>query len=80
MYTDFKDYPHLKKLPSNLESSLEKLNESKELNEAFGKKVISSYIKLKNNEISNFNDKEVFSKEKPITDWEKIKYLGLLTI
>ena len=75
MYTDYKDYPHLKKLPLDLESALEKLDESKELNEAFGEKVINSYIKLKNNEINNFNAKEIFSKEKPITDWEKLNTL-----
>jgi glutamine synthetase len=75
MYTDYKDYPHLKKLPSDLESALEKLNGSKELNEVFGEKVINSYIKLKNNEINNFNTKEIFSKEKPITDWEKLNTL-----
>ena len=75
MYTDYKDYPDLKKLPSDLESALEKLDESKELNEAFGEKIIASYIKLKNNEINNFNAKEIFSKEKPITDWEKLNTL-----
>ena len=75
MYTDYKDYPNLKKLPSDLESALEKLDESKELNESFGEKVINSYIKLKNNEINNFNAKEIFSKEKPITDWEKLNTL-----
>ena len=75
MYTDYKDYPHLKKLPFDLESALEKLEESKELNEAFDEKVINSYIKLKNNEINNFNSKEIFSKEKPITDWEKLNTL-----
>ena len=75
MYTDYKNYPHLKKLPSDLESALEKLNGSKELNEVFGEKVINSYIKLKNNEINNFNAKEIFSKEKPITDWEKLNTL-----
>lgn len=75
MYTDYKDYPHLKKLPFDLKSALEKLDKSKELNEAFGEKVINSYIKLKNNEINNFNAKEIFSKEKPITDWEKLNTL-----
>ena len=44
MYTDYKDYPNLKKLPYDLETALEKLNESKELNEAFGEKVIKSYF------------------------------------
>jgi glutamine synthetase len=75
MYTDYGDYPHLKKLPTDLESALEKLDESKELNEVFGEKIINSYVKLKNNEINNFNNKETFSKEKPITDWEKLNTL-----
>ena len=75
MYTEYESYPHLKKLPSDLESALEKLEESQELNEAFDEKVINSYIKLKNNEINNFNSKEIFSKEKPITDWEKLNTL-----
>jgi glutamine synthetase len=72
MYTDHKDYPNLKKLPTNLEGALENLNDSKELKEAFGEKVINSYIKLRNSEIDNFNDKENFSKENPITAWEKL--------
>ena len=71
MYTDYKDYPHLKKLPSDLESALENLGNNSELKEAFGEKVINSYIKLKNNEIDNFNSNENFSKDKPITAWEK---------
>ena len=75
MYTDHKDYPNLKKLPSNLEDALENLHNSKELKEAFGEKIINSYIKLKNNEINNFNSKETFLKEKPITDWEKLNTL-----
>jgi glutamine synthetase len=75
MYTDYGNYPHLKKLPTDLESALEKLYESKELNEAFGEKIINSYVKLKNNEINNFNNKETFSKEEPITDWEKLNTL-----
>tara|TARA_B100001123_G_scaffold97599_1_gene112299 strand:+ start:325 stop:1653 length:1329 start_codon:yes stop_codon:yes gene_type:complete len=70
-----KNQSNLKKLPSDLEAALTNLNESKELNEAFGEKVIQSYIKLKNNEIDNFNSKENFSKEKPITEWEKLNTL-----
>jgi glutamine synthetase len=53
----------------------EKLGESKEPNEAFGEKIINSYVKLKNNEINNFNNNEIFSKENPITDWEKLNTL-----
>jgi glutamine synthetase len=75
MYTDYENYPHLRKLPSDLESALEKLAENKELNDAFGEKIITSYVKLKNNEINNFNSKENFSKEEPITDWEKLNTL-----
>ena len=75
MYTDYKDYPNLKKLPSDLESALENLNQNTELKEAFGENVIKSYIKLKNNEIDNFNSKETFSKEQPITEWEKLNTL-----
>ena len=75
MYTDQKDYPNLKKLPSDLETALENLINCNELKEAFGEKVINSYIKLKNNEIDNFNAKENFSKKKPITDWEKLNTL-----
>ena len=43
--------------------------------EAFGEKVINSYIKLRNSEIDNFNSKENFSKDKPITTWEKLNTL-----
>jgi len=75
MYKEEKNYPDLKKLPSNLENALENLNSSMELKEAFGQKVIESYIKLRNNEIDNFNSKETFSKEKPITEWEKLNTL-----
>ena len=69
MYTDYKDYSHLKKLPFDLESALDNLQESKELKDAFGENVIKSYIKLKNNEINNFNLKESFSKEKPAANF-----------
>ena len=43
-----------------------------DLNEDNFRKVL---LKLKNNEINNFGDKEIFSKEKPITDWEKLNTL-----
>ena len=71
MYTDYKNYPNLAKLPDQLEESLEKLDENKDIREAFGEDVINSYIKLKNQEIRNFNQNEVFDKRKPVTDWEK---------
>ncbi len=75
MYTEQNNYPNLKKLPFDLESALENLNNSKELKEAFGEKVINSYVKLRNNEIDNFNSKDSFSKDKPITEWEKLNTL-----
>ena len=71
MYTDYKNYPNLAKLPDDLEDSLSKLDNNKHLREAFGEEVINSYIKLKNQEIDEFNKDEVFDKKKDITDWEK---------
>ena len=69
-----KTYPEIQFF-SDLESALEKLVNCNELKEAFGEKVINSYIKLRNNEIDNFNSKENFSKDKPITTWEKLNTL-----
>ena len=71
MYTEYKNYPNLAKLPDDLEESLEKLNESKEIKEAFGEDVINSFTKLKNLELDNFHKEEVFDKNKPVTEWEK---------
>jgi glutamine synthetase len=71
MYTDYKNYPNLAKLPNDLEDSLSKLENNKHLREAFGEEVINSYIKLKNQEIDEFNKDEVFDKKNDITDWEK---------
>ena len=71
MYTDSKNYPNLAKLPNDLEDSLSKLDDNKHLKEAFSEEVINSYIKLKNQEIDEFNKEEVFDKKKDITDWEK---------
>ena len=71
MYTDSKNYPNLAKLPNDLEDSLSKLDGNIHLKEAFSEEVINSYIKLKNQEIDEFNKEEVFDKKKDITDWEK---------
>ncbi len=71
MYTDYKNYPNLEKLPHDLEESLSKLDDNKHLREAFGNEVINSYIKLKNQEIDEFNKDEAFDKKKDITEWEK---------
>ena len=37
MYTEYKKYPDLKKLPDEIKDSLNELNNSKEIKEAFGK-------------------------------------------
>ncbi|NDA22523.1 MAG: type III glutamate--ammonia ligase, partial [Proteobacteria bacterium] len=71
MYTDYKKYPKLAKLPNDVGQALNMLEKSKMLNNAFGKDVIKSYLKLKKTELSNFKRKEVFNKRKPITKWER---------
>ena len=75
MYTDYKNYPDLAKLPDDLEESLEKLNANKILRESFGDEVINSYIKLKKEEIKNFFKLESFDKKSSVTQWEKINTL-----
>ena len=71
MYTDYKKYPNLKKLPNEISQAIKMLEKNKVLSKAFGRDVIKSYIKLKNLEIKDFNRKSKFDKKKPITDWEK---------
>jgi len=71
MYTDYKNYSHLKKLPDEIEDSIKELEDSKELKEAFGEDVINSYIKLKKAEIDEYNRQESFNKKDKITDWER---------
>ncbi len=71
MYTDYKNYPNLPKLPNELEDSLDNLIDSKVLREAFGEKVISSYVKLKKQELESFDKEERFDKRSSITAWEK---------
>ena len=75
MYTDSDNYPNIKKLPSDLESALENLSGSEILISAFGEKNITSYLKLKQQELKDFNSKENFSKKDLITEWEKINTL-----
>ncbi|MBM3630459.1 MAG: type III glutamate--ammonia ligase [Alphaproteobacteria bacterium] len=75
MYTDYKKYPNLKKLPYDIEQAIKMLENSKTLQEAFGKDVIKSYVKLKNSEIKDFKKKEKFNKKKPVTNWERINTL-----
>ena len=71
MYTDYKNYPNLAKLPDELEDSLEKLDTNKILRESFDDEVINSYLKLKKEEIKNFFRHETFDKKTAITQWEK---------
>jgi glutamine synthetase len=71
MYEDFAKYPDLPKLPDELGQSLNLLQNNKEMNDAFGKEVIKSYIKLRSSEINEFKSKESFDKTKNVTKWEK---------
>ena len=71
MYEDYKKYPNLSKLPNELKDSLDKIENNKEMNKAFGKDVIKSYVKLRTSELKDFNDNEKFDKSKPITKWER---------
>ena len=75
MYTDGDKYPNIKKLPSDLKEALEHLSKNEVLLTAFGEKNITSYLKLKEQELKDFNSKETFSKKDPITDWEKTNTL-----
>ena len=50
---------------------IEMLDKSKSLSIAFGLDVIQSYIKLKNSEIKNFRNRNIFDKKRPVTQWEK---------
>ncbi len=70
MYTDYKKYPNLPKLPNELSQSLEQLKNNKEMNKRFGRETLNSFIKLRTSEIKEFNSKEKFDKSKPITKWE----------
>ena len=71
MYTDYKNYPNLEKLPNDIEESLDELDENKNLREAFGDDVINSYLKLKRKEIEDFEQNDNFDKRSPVTEWEK---------
>ena len=71
MYEDHAKYPDLPKLPNELHQSLKMLKNNKDMNEAFGEDVINSYLKLRDSEINEFNQKETFDKTKTITRWER---------
>ena len=75
MFTDGDNYPNIKNLPSDLENALEHLSNCEVLLSAFGEKNITSYLKLKQQELKDFNSKETFSKKDLITEWEKINTL-----
>ena len=71
MYTDYKNCQHQKKLPDEIEEAIDNLEDSKELKESFGEDVINSYIKLKKQEIDDFNRNDSFDKKANISEWEK---------
>ena len=71
MYTDYKNYQNLKKLPDEIEDAIDYLEDSKEIKDSFGEEVINSYIKLKRQEIDEFNRTDRFDKKAPISEWEK---------
>ena len=81
MYEESHKAKGAKKLPASIEKALEHLGNSSVLNFAFGKSVISSYIKLKNKEIKKYNSSMVKKlgfrgtkksyKTNIITQWEK---------
>jgi glutamine synthetase type III len=71
MYEDHAKYPDLPKLPDELAQSLNLLKNNKDMNDAFGKDVIESYIKLRSSEINEFKSKDSFDKTKDVTKWEK---------
>ncbi len=71
MYEDHAKYPDLPKLPDKLAQSLNLLKNNKDMNDAFGKDVIESYIKLRSSEMNEFKSKDSFDKTKDVTKWEK---------
>ena len=71
MYEDHAKYPDLPKLPNELHQSLKMLKDNKDMNDAFGKDVVDSYLKLRTSEINEFNQQESFDKTKTITRWER---------
>jgi glutamine synthetase len=81
MYEEGHKLKGAKKLPISLEQSLKHLGNNNILKSAFGKKVINSYIKLKNKEIKNyqssmvkvlgFREAKKWNKKNIITQWEK---------
>ncbi|WP_075484319.1 type III glutamate--ammonia ligase [Candidatus Pelagibacter communis] len=71
MYEDHAKYPDLPKLPDELAQSLNLLKNNKDMNDAFSKDVINSYIKLRSSEMNEFKSKNSFDKTKDVTKWEK---------
>ena len=81
MYEESHKVKGAKKLPLNLQQALTNLGNSKVLKDAFGKKVINSYLTLKKREIKKYNlsnEKKIgfkgakkSTKSNIITQWEK---------
>ena len=73
MYTDYKKYPNLPKLPDNLEESLEKLKNNKDIKKSFGEDVINSYLKLRKSRNRRILKKKKFlTKENQLQNGKKI--------
>ena len=47
MYTDYKNYPHLKKLPNEIQDALEFLQNSKELKDIIWRRCYNKLYKIK---------------------------------
>ena len=58
-------------MPDEIEDAIDYLEDSKEIKDSFGEDVINSYIKLKRQEIDEFNRTDRFDKKAPISEWEK---------
>ena len=68
MYTDYKNYPHLKKLPNEIQDALEFLQNSKELKAAYGHMGRNSEIKT----VKFLVGKEEKEFEVETFTWEKL--------
>ena len=71
MYEESNKLKNVKRLPLSLPESLDLLKNNLVLNKAFGKKIIQSYLTLKNREMESYRQTEGSSKTHSVTKWEK---------
>jgi len=71
MYEESNKLKNVKRLPLSLPESLDLLKNNLVLNKAFGKKIIQSYLTLKNREMESYRQAEGSSKTHSVTKWEK---------